>query len=203
MNSYRYASGIALAMLGLTAFNPAHAANFPTGTSVISTGSFTADNSVYSDAFTLTSSQNLTFFTTSFASGGFLPVLTLFNSTTGKPVDYSNSGFGDVSITDLLSSGSYILDLTEYPNEASGNLADGFLFSSDPTATGDLCGGAVTGESFISDATCSTTPLDTNYSLGVTASAAVASTPEPSSLALMLAPAAALAATLRRRRVNA
>ena len=201
MNLYRYASGIAIAMLGLTTLTQAHATTFPAGTSVVSSGSFLADNSIYSDAFTLTSSQNLNFFTTSFASGGFLPVLTLFNSTTGQPVDFSNSGFGDVSITDLLKPGSYVLDLTEYPNEAIGRLTDGFLFSSDPTATGDLCGGAVTGKSFISDATCSATPLGKNYSLSVTATAVA--TPEPSSLMLLLAPAAGVAAILRRRRVIA
>lgn len=203
MNLYRYASSIALAMLGFTALPQAYADPFPAGTSLIASGSFTADNSFYSDAFTLTSSQNLTFFTTSFASGGFLPVLTLFNSTSGKPVDFSNSGLSDVSITDLLTSGSYILYLTEYPNEAAGNLSDGFLFSSDPTATGDLCGGSVTGKSFINSTTCSATALGNNYSLSVTAPAAPAMTPEPSSLVLMLGPAVAMVATLRRRRVNA
>ena len=203
MNFYRYAPSIALAMLGLTALSQAYADPFPAATSLIASGSFKADNSFYSDAFTLTSSQSLTFFTSSFASGGFLPVLTLFNSTSGKPVDFSNSGLSDVLITDLLTSGSYILYLTEYPNEAVGNLGDGFLFSSDPTATGDLCGGSVMGKSFINSTTCSATALGNNYSLSVTATSPPAVTPEPSSLVLMLGPTAAMVAAFRRRRVTA
>ena len=202
MNLCRYASRVALAVFGFTALTQAHATNFPTGTTLIASGSFAADNSSYSDQFALTSSQNLTFSTTSFAAGGFLPVLTLFNFTTGAPIDFSNSGLGDVSIMDTLTAGSYILYLTEYPNEAIGNLSDGFLFSFDPTATGDLCGYSNTGKSFINSTTCSSTPLGTNYNVNVTA-AGLTPTPEPSTLMLMLAPAAALVGAVRRRRVNA
>lgn len=197
MNLRSFAPCAALVALGFPSFSQAHAAT----TTV--TGTFSGDDSVFSDPFTTTSTQLYTFTTTSAASGGFLPVLTLFNSTTGKPVDFSNSGFGDVFLSDTLASGSYVLDLTEFPNEAAGNLADGFLFAGDPTATGDACGGALSGKSFINAQTCSSaTPLGNNYSLNIT-SAAVATTPEPSSFLLMLAPAAALMEVARRRRGNA
>ncbi len=168
-------------------------------------GSFSADNSSYLDYFTTTASQSYTFATTSGAAGNFLPVLTLFNVTTGKPLDFtSDSGFlngmNDVSLSDTLSSGSYLLALTEYPNVAAGNLSDGFLFGTDATATGDYCGGSLTGASFVNAETCSSaTPLGKSYSLSVTSNA-VAVTPEPSSFLLMLAPAAGLIEVARRRR---
>ena len=169
-------------------------------------GSFSADNSSFLDPFTTTtSSQSYTFTTTSGAAGNFLPVLTLYNVTTGKPVDFTNdsgflNGIYDVSLTDTLASGSYLLALTEYPNVASGNVADGFLFGTDATATGDYCGGSLTGDSFVNAETCSSaTPLGKNYSLSVTSNAA-AVTPEPSSFLLMLAPAAGLIEVARRRR---
>ena len=165
--------------------------------STVLSGTFAADNSVFSDPFSVTSAQTYTFTTTSAAGGGFLPVLTLFNSVTGAPVDFSNSGLGDVSLTDTLNSGSYVLDLTEFPNVANGSLSDGFLFAGDPTATGDACGGSLTGQKFINAETCSATPLGDNYSLNVTSTAV---TPEPSTFVLMLAPAAGLVELVRRRR---
>ncbi|MGI4827398.1 MAG: DVUA0089 family protein [Janthinobacterium lividum] len=173
--------------------------------SSVTTGTLAADNSVYSDSFSVASAGNYTFTTTSAATGGFLPVLTLFNAATGLPVDFSNSGLGDVSLSDPLASGSYILDVTEFPNEAVGNLSDGFLFASDSTATGDACGGSLSGHSFINSITCSATPLSDNFTLDTT-SASVSSTavtPEPSTFLLMLAPAAGLVKVVRRRRVNA
>ena len=188
MNLCRYASRIALAALGLAAFTQAHAATTPFS------GTFTNDASVFSDPFTVTSPQNYTFTTTSYASGGIVPVLTLFNSTTGAVVDYSgvNTGISDVTLTDTLSAGSYLLDLTEFPNSAVGpTLAAGF-YPNNPTITGSDCG--VAGGMFYNDISCTRT---TNVYSGTITNAAV--TPEPSTLLLVLPPALALFSRRRRR----
>ena len=189
MNPFRYASRIALALVGLAAC--AHAATTTTVTTF--SGTFHNDASVFSDPFTITSAQNYTFTTTSFASGGIVPALTLFNSTTGAVIDYSgvNTGFSDVTLTDTLSAGSYLLDLTEFPNEAIGpTLAAGF-YPNDPTVTGAGCG--VPGSSFYNTITC--TPTTNAYAVTVTNTAV---TPEPSTLLLVLPPALALLGRRRR-----
>ncbi len=192
MNLRSFASHAAVAAAGLAFCFPGHAS------ATTYNGNFSADNGAFTNSFTTTSAQNYTFTTTSFAAGGFLPVLTLFNTATGAPVDFSNSGFGDVSLADTLDAGSYELFLTEFPNVASGYLSDGFLLSADPTATGDACGGGLAGQSFINSETCSSsTPLGTNYSVDINATAV---TPEPATWLLMLPGAAAVMYSARRRR---
>ena len=166
-------------------------------TTVPFSGTFMNDASVFSDSFTVTSAQNYTFTTTSYAAGGIVPVLTLFNFTTGKVIDFSgaDTGFADVTLTDLLSAGSYVLDLTEFPNSAVGpTLAAGF-YPNDPTITGTDC--SVSGGMFYNDVTCTKT---TNvYSGTITNTAATTVTPEPSTLLLVLPPALALFGSRRRR----
>jgi hypothetical protein len=193
MNIRRYAPFAALLAFGLGSSLQAYAAP------IVENGTFSADNSVYSYDFSPSSTTSYTFTTTSFASGGFLPVLTLFNATSGLPVDYSNSGLGDVSLSDTLNSGSYILDLTEFPNVANGSLSDGFLFASDPPATGDACGGALTGMSFIISITCSPTPLGKNFTVDIASAGSIAVTPEPPTWLLMLPSLAMVIAVSHRR----
>ena len=101
-------------------------------------GTFTADNSTLAVAFTSSTLQNVTFSTTSYASGGFIPVLTLFSGA-GKELDNFGSGISDASLSDTLAAGSYVLYLTEFPNVAINNLSDGFLFANSPTITGIDC----------------------------------------------------------------
>lgn len=146
------------------------------------TGSFLADDSTYSYSFSPTITQSYTFSTSSYASGGIVPVLTLFNVTTGAPVDNAGTGVSDVSLTDTLGAGSYRLFLTEFPNVANGNLSAGFLFAGQPTITGDLCG--VSGGKFYDSITCS--QRSSAYALTVTSSSV---TPEPPSWLLVLPPA--------------
>lgn len=177
----------ALAVLGFATLAQAHAA-----TTTLS-GTFANDATIISNTFTVTSAQNYSFTTTSYASGGIVPDLTLFNSATAAVVDFSgaNTGFSDVSLADTLTAGSYILDLTEFPNVAVGNLSQGFLVS-DPSQTGDTCG--VPGGMFYNDITCAKTSA--NYSVTITNATAV--TPEPSTLLLVLPPALALLGRKRR-----
>lgn len=182
MNVRRFLPIAATAFLGLVASLPGHASTI--------NGSFSADDSVLQYTFSTTTAQIFTFETTSYASGGFVPVLTLFSST-GMPLDNAGSGFGDASLSDPLSPGAYTLTLTEFPNVAIGSLADGFLFAGDPTITGDTCG--VAGGKFYDTVSC--TERTGNYSLTST----VAPTPEPSSWMLMASGAAVLVYASRRR----
>ena len=194
---------LALALPGLAAAYAAHA------TTITQSGSFTADNSVYSLPFTTTSTQSYSFLTTSYASGGFVPVLTLFSSTgavigfdgadgmckAGMTPSSSTGICDDAFLQETLAAGSYILDLTEFPNVANGNLSAGFLFGSDPTATGDVCG--VSGGKFLESDLATCVQRTSNYSLTITNSA-VGPVPEPSSLLLMLPVGAVLALASRR-----
>lgn len=167
-------------------------------------GNFAADNSTYELSFTVTGSTNFSANTTSFAAGGFLPVLTLFNDATGIALASDGSGpeagLRDASLSELLDGGTYDLFLTEFPNTISptGNLHDGFLFAADPTATGDFCG--VAGGMFLDAAVSPCTQRTSAYALTVNINAAAnAVTPEPSSFLLMLLPLAGIVALNRRR----
>jgi hypothetical protein len=99
----------------------------------------------------------------------------------------------DAFLQETLPAGSYVLDLTEFPNEAIGNLADGFLFASDPTATGDVCG--VTGGMFLQADVAPCVQRTDAYSVSITSAAP---TPEPSSIFLGL-PVAVLLLVVSRR----
>jgi hypothetical protein len=188
------------------------------GISVTQTGTFAADNSVDTYNFSVSATQTYWIWTTSYGGGtnldgttaspgGFVPVLTLFSSSgsavanSGAPgaclgparVDSSTGICDDAYINATLTPGSYVLDLTEFPNVAIGSLSDGFLFSSDPAATGDTCGGAATGTMF-READLPTCPqrADT-YAFNVT------NVPEPATVWLLL-PAVLLIGVFRGRR---
>ena len=177
---------LALLLLGLAGKQAAVAAP-------LASGSFTNDDSFYSFSFTNPTFTQFTFNTTSFAAGGFAPVLTLFNSTTGLAIDNAGSGTGDVALTDGLGAGSYVLYLTEFPNVANGpRLSDGFLFTGSPTITGDLCG--VSGGKFLNTTSAPCTQRTANYSLNLSTSAV----PEPPTWALVLPSVLLLAAASRR-----
>ena len=192
MNLRRFLPRMALAALGLTTLASAHADTFSTN------GTFAADNSSFVYKFATSSTENFTISTSSYAAGGFDPVLTLFSMTTGKPVDNSGTGVSDAMLTDTLGADMYALYLTEFPNVANGNLSDGFLFAGNPTITGDSCG--VAGGMFYDTVTC--TQRSANYALSVTSAATpVAATPEPSSWLLVLPGMAAIAYSSRRRQI--
>ena len=188
MNLPRYVPCVALCLLGFAPLVQAHATPFST------TGNFIADDSVYSYDFTLTGTENITAFTTSYATGGFDPALTLFSDASGNVVAYDDPADSDATLAATLAAGSYVLDLSEFPNVAVGTLSQGFLFAGDPTVTGSNCG--VSGGMFLDPITCA--QLTSNYALTVNA---VSATPEPSTWLLVLPGAVGVYYASRRRRI--
>lgn len=201
--------GTTACMIGLLMFSFAFGRNADASSTTYS-GTFAADNSVYQLPFTVTGNENFSFETTSYATGGFVPVLTLF-SASGVPVGFdgadgmcngsetpsSSTGMcDDAFLQETLSSGNYTLDLTEFPNVAIGDASDGFLFASDPTATGDVCG--VSGGMFLESDLASCTQRTDAYSLTVNSTPAASPTPEPSTLLLFLPVGAVLGLASRR-----
>ena len=161
----------------------------------LASGTFANDSAFFSYSFTTSFSRNYTFTTTSFAGGGFVPVLTLFDTITGGvPLAFAETDTSDVSLTQLLGPGSYILYLTEDPNVFQTTLAAGPLFASSPTVTGDLCG--VSGGRFL-DVFDGCSQRTSNFAATVT-TAATTVTPEPATW-LLLAPPAVFAFAMRRR----
>jgi hypothetical protein len=174
-------------------------------------GSFAADNSTFDYTLTTTAMQDFTFYTTSYggglnangtttSAGGFVPVLTLF-SPTGTVIDFGGAGgtcggasnadpstglCNDAKFSDVLAPGTYNLVLSEFPNVPVGKLSDGFLFSADPTATGDVCG--VSGGTFLEADVAPCVQRRSNYAVNVSSPSAV---PEPATWLLVLPAAAA------------
>lgn len=159
-------------------------------------GAFTADNDVYEYSFNVPTMQTYTFNTTSYggganldgttsAAGGFVPVLSLFNGA-GGPAGNAG-GSGDAYLQLALAAGSYTLALTEFPNVAINNLSDGFLFASDPNATGTVCGQA--GGTFLDSTVAPCAQRNGNYAVNVSSASPV---PEPPTWALMLPAAGVL-----------
>ena len=155
-------------------------------------GTFSHDDSTFVVSLSPSTAQNYTFTTTSFATGGFVPALTLFNASGGNPLAFAGTGTSDVSISQLLGPGSYVLYLTQDPNIFGSDLASGTLFAGSPTFTGDLCTGGMFLDTF--NAPC--TQRTGSYALTVTSN--VAATPEPATWLLVLTPVAFLLAQRRK-----
>ncbi len=190
--------------------------------SITSTGTFANDNDVFNYNFSNTSTQSFNFFTTSYGggsnangtrtnAGGFVPVLTLFSSTTGNVLGFSG-GDGmchgsavpdsttnlceDANFTQTLGPGSYLLALTEFPNVAIGSLADGFLAGSDTHFTGTVCNGSSSKFLQVDVAPC--VQRTGNYALNVN-STSTSPVPEPPTWLLVLPSAAAIGLFARRQ----
>lgn len=188
-----------------------------TSTTINST--FSTDNQIFTYTFNSSSTQDFTFYTTSYGGGmnangtftgpgGFVPVLTLFSSTTGNALAFGG-GDGmchgsantdattglceDAFLTALLGAGSYTLDLTEFPNVAIGGLNDGFLAGSDPNFTGTTCNGSSSQFLQVDVAPC--IQRNNNFTLNVSTSPV----PEPSTWLFMLPSVAGLALFGRRQ----
>ena len=175
-------------------------------------GTFLTDDQVNLYSVTSTSTANYSFFTTSYAggnnldgtrtpSGGFVPVLTLFDGT-GAPIG-SDGGSGmcrgsavadgttglcnDALLQETLGPGSYTLALSEFPNVAVGNLGTPFLFAGQ--TTGSFCGGSGT---FLETDLAPCVQRDASYAVDVTTGALPAPIPEPPTWILVLPAAAGL-----------
>ncbi|WP_347986744.1 DVUA0089 family protein [Methylomonas sp. AM2-LC] len=128
----RYLAGLVSLLLFSTQAALANSTSF--------TGNFAQDDNVQFFTFSISAPTDVTFNTLSYAggvnaagttiaAGGFLPILTLWDAAGINVASYSTNG--DISFTqDLTVAGSYILALTEYNNQALGDLPNGAL---DPT----------------------------------------------------------------------
>ena len=178
---------------------------------VTQTGMFTADNDVYLYNFNAPTASTYTLYTTSYGggmnldgttsmSGGFVPVLSLFTAAGAPVANDGGSGMcsgsamadgatgmcDDAYLSLALTAGNYTLALTEFPNVAINNLSDGFLFASDPHATGSVCG--VSGGTFLQSDVIPCVQRNGNYAVNVSNSAV----PEPATWILVLPAAGAL-----------
>lgn len=204
-----------IAALCFFGFAVQHGADAATITNI---GTFTADNQVFEQTLVVPTTQLFTFSTTSYGggrnldgsttlAGGFVPVLTLFSSVTGKVVGTDgasgvcsgsarrdpNTGMcDDAFFTATLTPATYVLDLTEFPNAAidSLNTNPRFLFSSDPSATGTTCG--VSGGKFLQADTAPCTQRNGSFAVNIS------SVPEPATWFTLL-PAAGALFCFRRR----
>ena len=156
-------------------------------------GKFSADDTVVTIPFSTSFSQIYKLSTTSFANGGFVPVLTLFSAAGGDPLAFAETDNSDVSIDQLLGPGSYLLALTEDPNVFTTTFAAGTLFAGMPNATGDTC--SVAGGKFL-DVFDGCTQRTSKYAVTVSSTAA---TPEPASWLLVMPATALLFVALYRR----
>lgn len=189
----RLTARLALSALAFTfgIFTPA--ANAATVVSQTYSGSFPASisgtlanqDTVLEESFSLASGSNFTAFTTSYATGGFQPNLTLFNSSgiavanqsatppPGAAADPITGMIEDgyLSAADL-AGGMYTLTLTDWElqqDPTAANLSDGFTFNlGNGSSFVDVGGNTRTGA----------------YALTVDATGATTATPEPATLGL-------------------
>lgn len=128
-----------LTLLCLVAATSAHAASFTFN------GVFQRDDQGAYYQFRLNAPSAVTLRTTSYAAGGFSPVLSLFDSSQMNLLVGSDNGadntMGDANLAVNLAAGTYQLVLTQYDNLATGpRLSDGFLRGGDPSFTSQFAG---------------------------------------------------------------
>jgi hypothetical protein len=190
----RLSGRLAVSALALTLGVLTSGANAETVISQTYNGSFPANisgvlpnqDTVLEESFTLTSNSSFTAFTTSYATGGFQPNLTLYNSSgitaatqsatppAGAMADSTTGLVADGYLTaSNLAAGMYTLTLTDWElqqDPSATNLSDGFKFNlGNGTAFVDSQGNTRTGA----------------YALTVDAGSASSGTPEPATLALL------------------
>ncbi len=193
---------LALALLLAAAGHRANAATI--------TGAFNTDDQVNFYTTTITSAQTLSFNTTSYAAGGFVPVLTLF-SAAGAPITFSTTGgavdpvthlSNDAFLSDAATAGTYLLALSEFPNTATNTATDPFQFAGQGDFTPGLCPTS-TGSAFLESdlPTCVQRTGDFSLTSNVALSPVVASTPEPATWMLVL-PATGLLLLVGKRSVS-
>ncbi len=185
--------------------------------SVTYSGTLTGDDQVQEYTWTVTHNAEVFLSTDSYGggisngvlvpSGGFVPVISLFNSMgtliasdggdgtcqAGMKSDGATGLCDDAYISTYLNKGSYIVALSEFFNVPVGpNLSNGFLMQGQGNFTGSTCG--TTGDFYETDvAPC--VQRTGNFSLTLTAA------PEPATLGLMAIPFLVVGATRMRKSV--
>lgn len=173
-------------------------------------GTFTNDDDQASFIFTLANPATVQLLTTSYANGGFAPILSLFGllnqndpallgqSSAGVAGGAGNPGCGIRSVnvtTGLcldalleagssgpLAAGSYLLVLTEDPNVPLGpNLSNGFQY---PPGSGNFTANGVKPGPFVDSAGNQMTGA---YSVSINNVDSAVATPEPSTLTMLAA----------------
>ena len=167
--------------------------------SLKNTGTLSNQGQVLEATFALASASNLTVYTDSYSTGGFMPSLVLYNGagnyvageTFPSPIgktDPSTKLNGDAYLSSMnLSAGTYILTLSDFlvqqPVTAT-NLSDGFINYGSGTNFTDVQGN----------------PRNGNYSLNLSATSVTPSVPEPATFWLMVPAIGGLAALIRKRK---
>jgi hypothetical protein len=174
-------------------------------TTVSYSGTLSGDDQDQLFAYTLTSSSDVIFQSSSYASGGFVPVISVFDSTgmeigsdggdqtcyAGMSASAATGMCNDAYLAADLKAGSYTLAITEFYNVPVGpNISDGFLMQGQGNFTGPTCG--ATGAFYETDvAPC---VQDTgNFAFTAT------TTPEPSTIWLGALPLVLFGLARRRR----
>ncbi len=120
-------------------------------------GSFTSDDQMFETSLSLTGPSTVTAYTTSYASGGFVPVVSLFNQTTGAFI-FSDGGdasctngrmkdattgiCNDAYLSQSVAKGNYLLVLTEFYNFPNGpDFVNGFSQAGNGNFTSSACPG--------------------------------------------------------------
>lgn len=118
-------------------------------------GSFTSDDQMFQTSLSLAGPSTITAYTTSYASGGFVPVVSLFNQTTGafiatdggdasctngRMMDATTGICNDASLSSPVATGNYLVVLTEFYNFPNGNFAAGFGQAGTGDFTSSACG---------------------------------------------------------------
>ncbi len=158
-------------------------------------GSFTTDDQMFQYTWALPQASSVTAITTSYASGGFVPVLSLFDAsgtfiasdggdascTDGRMADAATHLCNDAYLHTSLAAGSYRLVLTEFFNYPNGDYSQGFSEQGAGNFTSGVC--STSGPFWESDVTpC--VQRSGNYSVTVTSGSAT--TPEPATAWLIL-----------------
>lgn len=171
-------------------------------------GSFTADDDVQLFYYHVATLGPVSITTTSFAGGGFSPILTLFDSTGLFQYEAYSSGEASISLWNSVADELYIVALTQWDNQAVasqtfGNLSEGFLRDGQGNFTGE--NSPTPGGSFLLPGPEQRAPF---WSIEFTSAdpTLVAFIPEPSSVSLGLSGGLMLAALAavrgRRKRSN-
>lgn len=204
MNSTRLSVWAVVAISGIAATNASGATITQTYSGAFPAtimGTLPDQGSVLLQNFTLSTANNLTVTTTSYAAGGFQPNLLLFNSmgnfmTAGIPfgaVDPSTGIVGDMRLMrSNLAAGGYTIALVD------------FLLNQSLTATGLSDGFTVnfgSGTTFV-DSNGNQRTGNFAFTIAAAATGSGADIPEPSTIWLSIAPLAALAILAKRRSGN-